>query len=143
MKSYPESLVRRAGELRPKARRGSAVDAILVTTAESGGTVLSGDSEDLKALAGHADRVRVRSDALLWSQVGDEVVLLDRRNDTYLGVNASGAALWPLLVDGCERAQLVGRLMELYGIDEQRADTDVDSLIADLAGQGLLAAAEG
>jgi predicted nucleic acid-binding protein len=55
----PESLARRAGELRRKARRGSAVDAIVVATAEPGGTVLTGDVEDLGALAAHADAVTV------------------------------------------------------------------------------------
>jgi hypothetical protein len=57
--SLPDALARRAGELRHLARRGSAVDAILVATAEPGGTVLSGDVEDLGALAAHANAVTV------------------------------------------------------------------------------------
>lgn len=56
----PEALTRRAGELRFRARRGSAVDAILVATAEPAGTVLTGDDEDLHALASHADRVTIQ-----------------------------------------------------------------------------------
>ena len=55
----PVSLARRAGELRYRARRGSAVDALVVASAEPGGVVLSGDVEDLRALASHADRVRI------------------------------------------------------------------------------------
>jgi hypothetical protein len=55
----PESLARRAGELRHLARRGSAVDAIVVASAEPGGVVLSGDIEDLGALAAHATAVRI------------------------------------------------------------------------------------
>lgn len=55
----PASLARRAGELRHVARRGSAVDAIVVASAEPGGVVLSGDLEDLGALASHADAVRI------------------------------------------------------------------------------------
>ncbi len=55
----PASLARRAGELRHQARRGSAVDAIVVASAEPGGVVLSGDIEDLGALASHAEAVRV------------------------------------------------------------------------------------
>lgn len=55
----PASLARRAGELRHVARRGSAVDAIVVASAEPGGVVLSGDSDDLGALASHADAVRI------------------------------------------------------------------------------------
>lgn len=54
-----ESLARRAGELRRKAGRGSVVDAVLVAMAEPGGTVLTGDEEDLKALASHAERVKI------------------------------------------------------------------------------------
>lgn len=55
----PVALARRAGELRHLARRGSAVDAIVVASAEPGGVVLSGDVDDLGALASHADDVRI------------------------------------------------------------------------------------
>jgi hypothetical protein len=50
----PASLARRAAVLRYRARRGSAVDAIVVATAEPGGTVLTGDVNDLQALADQA-----------------------------------------------------------------------------------------
>jgi hypothetical protein len=60
VQTLPETLARRAGELRTKARRGSAVDAILVATAEPGGTVLTGDADDLRALASHADMVTIQ-----------------------------------------------------------------------------------
>lgn len=56
----PEALARRAGELRFQARRGSAVDSILVATAEPAGTVLTGDDEDLNALASHTDGVVIQ-----------------------------------------------------------------------------------
>jgi len=49
-----ERIARRAANLRTKARRGSAVDAIVVAIAESGSTVLTSDSEDLTALAANA-----------------------------------------------------------------------------------------
>jgi hypothetical protein len=52
-----EATARRAGNLRARARAGSAVDALLVALAEPGGTVLTGDSGDLDALAAHADGV--------------------------------------------------------------------------------------
>jgi predicted nucleic acid-binding protein len=53
----PESLARRAALLRRRARRGSAVDALVVAMAEPGGTVLTTDPGDLEALASHAHRV--------------------------------------------------------------------------------------
>ena len=56
----PEPVARRAGALRALAGRGSAVDALVVAIAEPGGTVLSGDMGDLRALAEHAEDVEVR-----------------------------------------------------------------------------------
>ena len=55
----PESLARRAALLRRLARRGSAVDALVVASAEPGGTVLTSDADDLEALAVHADGVAI------------------------------------------------------------------------------------
>ena len=55
----PEALARRAAELRTRARRGSAIDALVVAFAEPGGTVLTSDVGDLRALAQHADDVTV------------------------------------------------------------------------------------
>src|SRR6266511_1029287 len=42
-----DSVARRAAALRHRARRGSAVDAIVVATAEPGGSILTGDLDDL------------------------------------------------------------------------------------------------
>jgi hypothetical protein len=56
----PTELARRAAALRTKARHGSAIDALVVATAEPGGTVLTGDPKDLTALAEHARGVTVR-----------------------------------------------------------------------------------
>jgi len=55
----PEPLARRAALLRRKARRGSAVDALVVAFAEPGGTVLTSDAGDLGALAQYAVGVLV------------------------------------------------------------------------------------
>ena len=54
-----EKLARRAAHLRGLARRGSAVDAVVVAAAEPGGTVCGGDVDDLRSLAAHADDVLV------------------------------------------------------------------------------------
>jgi hypothetical protein len=55
-----QPLARRAATLRTQARRGSAVDAVVLAMAEPGGTVLGGDLADLRALAAHADDVLVQ-----------------------------------------------------------------------------------
>ncbi|MGH9152833.1 MAG: PIN domain-containing protein [Acidimicrobiales bacterium] len=52
-------VARRAAELRSRSRRGSAVDALVVAVAEPGGAVLTGDLDDLRALASHARDVTI------------------------------------------------------------------------------------
>jgi predicted nucleic acid-binding protein len=54
-----EHVARRARALRTHAGRGSAVDAVVVAMAEPGGSVLTGDVDDLRALAALADDVVV------------------------------------------------------------------------------------
>jgi hypothetical protein len=54
MEEIGEPLARRAALLRRLARRGSAVDALVVALAEPGGTVLTSDLGDLNALAQYA-----------------------------------------------------------------------------------------
>jgi predicted nucleic acid-binding protein len=54
-----EPLARRAALLRRRARRGSAVDALIVAFAEPNGTVLTSDPGDLRALAEYAAGVAV------------------------------------------------------------------------------------
>lgn len=57
--SVPVALARRAARLRSRARCGSAVDALVTTVAEPGGTVLTSDPADLRSLAAFAESVSV------------------------------------------------------------------------------------
>ena len=59
VEQLPAPLARRAAWLRSRARRGAPVDAIVVAVAEPGGVVLTGDIDDLSALASNANRVAV------------------------------------------------------------------------------------
>jgi hypothetical protein len=59
VEDVPELLARRAAQLRRLARRGSAVDALVIALAEPGGTALTSDPDDLDALAAHAQGVSV------------------------------------------------------------------------------------
>lgn len=61
IEDLPAGLARRAAHLRTRARRGSAVDALVVAMAEPGGVVLTSDPGDLQALAFHARDILVES----------------------------------------------------------------------------------
>jgi len=56
-----ERVARRAALLRTRARRGSAVDAIVVAMAEPGGTVLTSDTRDLRSIASRAEEVAIEA----------------------------------------------------------------------------------
>jgi hypothetical protein len=85
------------------------------------------------------ETVRVREDDLTWRTVGEEIVVLDMRTWEYLGLNGSGATLWPALVEGATPAALGDLLVETYGIDAESANRDVDGFLASLSESQLLA----
>ena len=57
--SVTVDVARRAAELRRRAKRGSAVDALVVALAEPDGTVLTGDEADITALSAVSTGVTV------------------------------------------------------------------------------------
>lgn len=82
--------------------------------------------------------LRLRTDALKWREIEDEVVAVDMRSSTYLSANESAVLLWRELSQGTTRERLVELLSETYSLDAEQAGRDVDSFLADLTAQGLL-----
>jgi hypothetical protein len=85
-----------------------------------------------------AEELRVREGAVEWRMVEGEVVALDRRRSLYLAINPSGTALWPALLEGATRAELVERLCTECEIDPAVAEPDVDGFLSQLAEHDLL-----
>jgi hypothetical protein len=85
-----------------------------------------------------SEELRVRADAVEWRMVEGEIVALDLRRSLYLAINPSGAALWPALLDGATRAELVERLCAEWEIDRAAAEPDVDGFLSQLAEHDLL-----
>jgi hypothetical protein len=86
-----------------------------------------------------SDSLRLRADQIEWRQVEDEVVVLDLRDATYFAVNKTGAALWPSLVEGATREQLLACLTDRFAVEEPAASRDVDAFLKDVGERGLLA----
>jgi hypothetical protein len=85
-----------------------------------------------------AETLRLQPGALEWREIESEIVAVDTRTAAYLAVNQSGAVLWPPLVRGTDRSELVDALISEFGIDRDRASSDVDAFLAMLAEQELL-----
>ena len=82
--------------------------------------------------------VRLRSEGLVWREVGGEVMVLDVATSRSLTVNCEGAALWPLLVRGTRRAELGAALARRFGIDEGQASADVEAFLSELVALGMV-----
>jgi hypothetical protein len=85
-----------------------------------------------------ASELRVRS-GVEWRQVDGRIVAMDVASGDCVALNRTGAALWPALVGGADEDQLARVLVTTFGIDEERARTDIRAFLAALRARALLA----
>lgn len=83
--------------------------------------------------------LRLREEHLSWREVDGEIVAVDVSTSRYLSANPAGAILWQMLAHGTTREALTARLVETFGITQERADTDVGAFLEALAARDLLA----
>jgi hypothetical protein len=83
-------------------------------------------------------QLRLRNKAIEWRQIEAEVVAVDTRKSVYMAVNRSGALLWPALVAGATREELVERLTHAFDIARGSAEADVDAFLRVLEEHDLL-----
>jgi Coenzyme PQQ synthesis protein D (PqqD) len=82
--------------------------------------------------------LRIRPGVVEWRQFEEEVVAVDTRRAVYMAVNRSGSVLWPALLEGATREELINRLVQVYGVEMAGAEQDVDAFIEALDDQQLL-----
>jgi hypothetical protein len=82
--------------------------------------------------------VRLRQAGLTWNVTGDDVVVLDLDGSVYLKLNGSGRLLWERLASTSTEDELVSALVDTYGIDRERAASDVAAFLDDVRRRGLL-----
>jgi hypothetical protein len=67
-----------------------------------------------------------------------DVVILSLKNGVYFGLNPVGARVWALIQKPILVKDLIALLLDEYQVDRQQCGRDLDSLLHDLAGNGLL-----
>jgi hypothetical protein len=100
----------------------------------------------LSPSAADAPRVyRVEEASHAVRQVGDESVVLDLQRSVYFALNRTGGLLWPHLVSGATRNELVSALVagEAAPLEESQAAKEIDDFLASIEAQGLFASAVG
>ena len=70
--------------------------------------------------------------------VDDEVIIFDARSGGYLGLNATGAAIWDVLASGRSAEHAVEALVTLFDVDRATAERDVTLLLRELQSLDLI-----
>jgi len=77
-------------------------------------------------------------DAVIFQTLQDEVVVLNMETQQYFSLDPVGAKMWQLLVDGGNVDEVSGKLAETFAADRVTIRQDLESLIGQLMGAGLL-----
>lgn len=86
------------------------------------------------------DRIVKPAENVIARRVGEEMVLLDMTRGTYYGLDPIGARIWQLIADGASLAAIVEKLLEEYDVTRTQLESDVETLVGELEGRGLVGA---
>lgn len=76
---------------------------------------------------------------LIFSKVGEEIVLLSMETGDYFKVNAVGSRIWDLISEPMEIAEICNVLKSEYEIDSDVCENEVVSFISELKAKSFLA----
>lgn len=82
-------------------------------------------------------KIRIPDD-VLWSEVGDDIVLLNLASGNYFGLEGVAARIWALIVAQASAEQIATTIEQEFEVEADRARRDLDSLLKDLADEGLV-----
>lgn len=83
----------------------------------------------------------LRSEEVLFQNLGGEAVLLDLSSETYFGLNEVGTRVWDLLESTSLLSDVCTRLQAEYDVERDRAEADLLELASRLIEAGLARAA--
>jgi Coenzyme PQQ synthesis protein D (PqqD) len=71
-------------------------------------------------------------------RLGDETVVVNLRTNLIYELNRTGARLWELLADGCDRPELERRLAREFDVEADTLRREIDALLSSLLAAGLV-----
>jgi Coenzyme PQQ synthesis protein D (PqqD) len=81
--------------------------------------------------------VVVRTPGLLTAPVDDEIVILNPDRDNYVGLDAVGRAVWDLIEQPREVAELCRKLSQDFDGTPEQIAADVLPFLAEMAEEGI------
>lgn len=76
--------------------------------------------------------------SVVWTQLGDEVAILNSATGTYFGLDPVGSRIWCLVAEGKSLEEIVSIVLLEYQVDESRIRSDVGELIDQLVARSLV-----
>ena len=79
------------------------------------------------------------ADATTWRELEGEIVALDTNQSVYFSIGGFGTKLWPILVTGASKQDLVREITSAFvGVPPEEAAADIDDFLASLFDLGLI-----
>lgn len=71
-------------------------------------------------------------------EVSGETVLLDLESENYYGLDEVGTRIWQLIKETNDLQAIYQTLLAEYEVKEERLQQDLDTLLAEISGLGLV-----
>ena len=71
-------------------------------------------------------------------EVSGETVLLDLESENYFGLDEVGTRIWQLIKETNDLEAIFNTLLAEYDVSEERLQGDLDALLGEIAGRGLV-----
>ena len=78
----------------------------------------------------------------VFSRLADEAVILNMDKGVYYGLNAVGARVWELIQTPQTLSALCAAVTDEYAVDPEQCRQDIQTLLAEMQAQGLVAVSE-
>ena len=75
-------------------------------------------------------------------KLDDELILVHLRTNKVYALNETGARLWALIEDGCDRDSLRDELLGEFDVDEAQLALEIEAILGELLEAGLIAQSE-
>ena len=62
-------------------------------------------------------------------RVGDEIVLVHLKTDRIFALNGTGARIWELISESCDRAEIQKQLLEEFDVAEAQLEREIRALL--------------
>lgn len=92
---------------------------------------------NMEKVAMQHSRITATSDQVS-NDLGDEKIILNMKTGEYYGMNPVGAHIWDFIQESRTLDEITAALMEKYGIDQERCEHDVITLLKELSEVGLI-----